>query len=218
MLPHTLWGQHHPYTKPRQKKLQANITEEHRCKNPQQNIIKLNLTIHYKDHKPCSSGIYPRVAKIFQYLYINVIHHINKLKNKDHMITFSSLQSLSRVLLFATPWTAAHQASLSTTSSLSSPKPMSTESVMPSNHLILCHPLLLLPSVFPSIRVWLKLPVFVPRKKRNWPTSPQPILDVEIITTLLSLRPDQTVSKHCLGLVFVIRTKLLGWWNVAFCR
>ena len=66
----------------------------------------------------------------------------------------SSVQSLSRVWLFATPWTAAHQASLSITNSRSSPKPMSIEPVMPSNHLILCHPLLLLPSIFPSIRVF----------------------------------------------------------------
>ena len=67
--------------------------------------------------------------------------------------TFSSVQSLSCVQLFATPWTAAHQASLSVTNSRSLPKLMSIESVMPSNHLILCHPLLLLPSIFPSIRV-----------------------------------------------------------------
>jgi len=66
----------------------------------------------------------------------------------------SSVQSLSRVHLFATPWTAAHQASLSITSSQSSPKLMSIESMMPSNHLILCRPLLLLPSIFPSIRVF----------------------------------------------------------------
>ena len=67
---------------------------------------------------------------------------------------FSSVQSLSRVRLFATPWTAASQASLSITNSCSPPKPMSIESVMPSNHLILCCPLFLLPSIFPSIRVF----------------------------------------------------------------
>ena len=66
----------------------------------------------------------------------------------------SSVQSLSRVWLFATPWTAARQASLSITNSRSPPKPMSMESVMPSNHLIFCLPLLLLPSIFPSIRVF----------------------------------------------------------------
>ena len=66
----------------------------------------------------------------------------------------SSVQLLlSRVRLFETPWTAAHQASLSITISQNLPKLMSTESVMPSNHLILCRPLLLLPSIMPSIRV-----------------------------------------------------------------
>ena len=67
---------------------------------------------------------------------------------------FSSIQSLSRVRLFATPWIAAHQASLSITNSRSSPKPMCITSVMPSSHLILCRPLLLLPPVPPSIRVF----------------------------------------------------------------
>ena len=63
-------------------------------------------------------------------------------------------QSVSHAQLFATPWTAARQAALSITSSRSPPKLMSIESVMPSNHLILCRPLLLLPSIFPSIRVF----------------------------------------------------------------
>jgi len=66
------------------------------------------------------------------------------------VIQFSSVQLLSRVRLFATPWTTARQASLSITNSLSASKPMSIESVMPSNHLILCRPLLLLPSIFPA--------------------------------------------------------------------
>ena len=67
---------------------------------------------------------------------------------------FSSVQFLSHVRLFVTPWTAAHQASLSITNCQSLPKPMSIESVMPSNHLFLCSPLLLLPSIFPNIRVF----------------------------------------------------------------
>ena len=66
----------------------------------------------------------------------------------------TSVQSLSLVRPYATPWTAASQASLSITNSWSLPKVMSTESVMPSNDLILCCPLLLLPSIFPSIRVF----------------------------------------------------------------
>ena len=67
---------------------------------------------------------------------------------------FSSVQSLSRVCLFVTPWTAARQASLTIAKSRSSLRLMSIESVMPSNHLILCCPLLLSPSVFPSIWVF----------------------------------------------------------------
>ena len=70
------------------------------------------------------------------------------------MSQFSSVQSLSCVRLFATPWTAACHASLSITNFRSPPKPMSIELVMPSNQLILCHPLLLSPPIFPSIRVF----------------------------------------------------------------
>ena len=70
------------------------------------------------------------------------------------IVQFSSVQLLSRVLLFVTPWTAACQTSLSITNSQSPPRPMSIESVMPSKHPILCHPLLLLSSIFPSIRVF----------------------------------------------------------------
>ena len=69
-------------------------------------------------------------------------------------LKFSSVQLLSCVLLFVAPWTAARQASLSITNSQSLLRLMSIESVMPSNHLILRHPLLLLPSIFPSIRVF----------------------------------------------------------------
>ena len=72
----------------------------------------------------------------------------------DTHLMIRSVQSLRCVRLFATPRAAAHQASLSITNSRNLPKFMSIESVMPSNHLILCHPLLLLPSIFPSIRVF----------------------------------------------------------------
>ena len=80
----------------------------------------------------------------------------------------SSVQSLSRVRLFVTPWTAAHQASLSITILL---KLMSIESVMPSNHLILCHPLLLLPSIFPSIRIFSNESVLCIRWPKYWSFS-----------------------------------------------
>ena len=85
-------------------------------------------------------------------------------------VQFSSFQSLSRVRLFATPWTAAHQASQSITNAWSSLKLMSIESVMPSNHLILCHPLLL-PSIFPRIRVFSNESVFRIRWPKYWSFS-----------------------------------------------
>ena len=82
----------------------------------------------------------------------------------------SSVQSLSRVRLFATPWTAALQASLSITNSQSLLKPTSIESVMPSSHLILYRPLLLLPSTFPSIRVFSSESVLI-RRPKYWSFS-----------------------------------------------
>ena len=83
---------------------------------------------------------------------------------------FSSVQSLSGVQLFATPWTAALQASLSITNSRSLPKLMSIESVMPSNHLILCYPLLLA-SVFPSIGVFSNESALPIRWLKYWSVS-----------------------------------------------
>ena len=84
---------------------------------------------------------------------------------------FSLVQSLSRVQLFATPWTAAHQASLSISSSWSLLKLMSIELVMPSNHLILCRPLLFPPSIFPSIRVFSNGSVLHIRWPKDWSFS-----------------------------------------------
>ena len=81
---------------------------------------------------------------------------------------FSSVQLLSRVRLFATPWTAAHQASLSNTNSWSLLTLMSIELVMPSNHLVLSSPLLLLPSIFPSIRVFSNESVLCIRWPKYW--------------------------------------------------
>ena len=87
------------------------------------------------------------------------------------VVDFSSVQLLSHVWLFAMPWTAACQASLSITNTWSTPKPMSIESVMPSNHLILCHPLLLPPSIFPSIRVFSNESVLCIRWPKYWSFS-----------------------------------------------
>ena len=83
-------------------------------------------------------------------------------------IYFSSVQLLSRVRLFATPWTAVRQASLSITNSRSLPKLMSIESVLSSSHLILCCPLLLLPSIFPNIRVFSSESSLCIRWPKNW--------------------------------------------------
>ena len=89
------------------------------------------------------------------------------MENQTHV----SIQLLSRVRLFVTSWTAAHQASPSVTNSRSLLKLMSIESVMPFNHLILCHPLLLLPSTFPSIRVFSKDSVLRIRWPKYWSFS-----------------------------------------------
>ena len=90
------------------------------------------------------------------------------------LFQFNSVQSLSHVRLFVTPWTTAHQASLSITNSWSLLKLMSFESVMPSNHLILCHPLLLLPSIFPSTRVFSNESVL----RIRWPKYWSPIFNI----------------------------------------
>ena len=80
--------------------------------------------------------------------------HSSSINIRVNIHQFSSVQSLSHVWLFATPWTTVRQAALSITNSQSPPKPISIVLAMPSNYLILCHPLLLLPSIFPSIRVF----------------------------------------------------------------
>ena len=90
---------------------------------------------------------------------------------KFFIIPNSSVQLLSHVWLFATPRTTAHQAFLFITNSWSLPKLMSIESVMPSNHLILCHPLLLLPSIFPSIRVFFSESALRIRWPKYWSFS-----------------------------------------------
>ena len=94
----------------------------------------------------CIYGILA-VVSLLLYNELNVLHYLE-------ILCISSVQSLSHVQLFATPRTAACQDSLCITDSWSSPKLKSIESVMPSNHLIPCHPLLLLPSMFSSIRVF----------------------------------------------------------------
>ena len=105
------------------------------------------------------------------------------------MIQFSSVQSLSRVWLFATPWIAACQASLSVTNSRSSLRLRSIESVMPSSHLILCHPLLLLPPITPSIRVFSNESTLRIRGPKYWSFSFS-IIPSKEIPVLISFRMD----------------------------
>jgi len=87
------------------------------------------------------------------------------------LVRINSIQPLSCVQLFAIPWTTARQASLPITNTQSAPKPMCIESVMPSNHLILCRPLLLLPSTFPSITVFSNESVLRMRWPKYWSFS-----------------------------------------------
>ena len=101
----------------------------------------------------------------------------------------ASVQSLSCVWLFATPWIAACQASLSITNSRSSPRLTSIESIMPSSHLILCHPLLLLPPIPPSIRVFSNESTFHMRRPKYWSFSFS-IIPSKEIPGLISFRMD----------------------------
>ena len=108
---------------------------------------------------------------------------------RDLLTSISSVQSLSHVQLFATPWIAARQASLSITKSRSSLKLTSIESVMPSSHLILCHPLLLLPPIPPSIRVFSKESTLRMRWPKYWSFSFS-IIPSKETPGMISLRMD----------------------------
>ena len=139
---------------------------------------------------------------------------MNYVQNENVRIlseSVSSVQLLSCVQLFATPWSAACQASLSITNSQSSLKLMSIESVMPSNHFILCHPLLLQLSIFPSIRVFPKESDFHIRWPKYWsfsfsisPSNEHPglvsfrmdWLDLLAVQGTLKSLPNTTVQKH----------------------
>ena len=122
---------------------------------------------------------------IQQFLGHMTLGHLSQ-RNKNH---FSSVQSLTRVRLFATPWIAARQASLSITNSRSSVKLTSIKSMMPSSHLILCHPLLLLPSIPPSIRVFSNESTLRMRWPKYWSFSFS-IIPSKEIPGLISFRMD----------------------------
>ena len=110
---------------------------------------------------------------------------------------FSSVQLLSYIWLFAIPWTAARQASLSITNTRSPPRPMSIESVMPSNYLILCHPLLLLPSIFPCISIFSNESVLHIMWPKFWSFSISPSNEYSGLT---SCRIDRLNFLHSKGL------------------
>ena len=125
-----------------------------------------------------------------------VRHDLATEQQQQNKNSLSSVQSLSHVRLFAIPWTAACQASLSITNSQGPLKPMSIESVMPSNHLILCCPLLLLPSTFPSLGVFSNESALRIRWSKYWsfnfnisPTNEHP--------ALISFREDGLVGSPC---------------------
>ena len=122
-------------------------------------IFALNLIMVYQISSP--PLISPLQLEVFHLFFFS----------NSEKCTFTVVQSLSHVHLFATPWTAARQASLSFTSSQSPPKLMSSESVLPSNHFILCHPLLLLPSIFASIRIFSNELALCIRWPKQWSFS-----------------------------------------------
>ena len=141
---------------------------------------------------------------------------------------FSSVQSLSHVWLFATPWTTARQASMSITNSRSPPKPMSIELVMPPNHLILCRRLLLLPSICPSIRVFSNESALHIRWPKYWsfsfnisPSSEHPGLISFRMDWLVNPRDSQEFllcSNICNYLPYVggkmMNTLIFAFWKI----
>ena len=135
-------------------------------------------------------------------------------------LQFSSTQSFSRIQLFATPWTATHQATLSITNSRSLLKLMSIESVMPSNHLIFCHPLLLLSSIFPSIRVFSNESVLPIRWPKYWSFSFS-ISPSKEYSGLISFRMDWLDLHAVLGTLksllqhHITKASIL-WWSAFF--
>ena len=136
------------------------------------------------------NSVFLKFSFIFPLLYWTFLFS-NKMyvQSELRVFQFRSVQLLSRVQLFATPWNAACQASLSITNSQSSFKLTSIESVIPSNHLILCHPLLLLPPIPPSIRVFSNESTLCMRWPKYW-TFSLSIIPSKEIPGLISFRMD----------------------------
>ena len=125
-----------------------------RCPSADERIRKLWYIYTIEYYSAIKKNTFESVLMRWMKLEPIIQSEVSQNEIHQYSVQFSSVQSVSHVRVLATPWTAARQASLSVTNSQSPPKPMSIESVMPSNHLILCHPLLLLPSIFPSIRIF----------------------------------------------------------------
>ena len=145
--------------------------------------------------------------KKLPYYFQQQLHHLTLPLTVFNSCNFSayslsSLPSLSRVQLFVTPWTTAHQASLSITNSRSLLKLMSNELVMPSNNLILCHSLLFPPSIFPSIRVFSNESVLCIRWPKYWSFSFN-ISPSNEYSGLISFGMEIILTNSCYFLVFV---------------
>ena len=162
-------------------------------------VCEIATSTHFLVKLMINRIISDSVQKIVNTTYIYIYTHthihtfcgniLNIFKPFTIIQSFSSVQLLSRVQLFVTPWTAAHQASQSITNSQSLLKLMSIELVMPSNHLILCHPLLLQPSIFPSIRVFSNESVLHIRWPKYWSFSFS-ISPSNVYSGLISFRID----------------------------
>ena len=126
-------------------------------------------------HSPLNFTLIYSFVDLITWHFLKVFISFHSSNFESVVLIFSSVQSLSRVRLFVTPWMAEHQASLSITNSQSLLKLVSIESVMPSNHLILRCPLLLLPSIFPSIKVFSNESVLQIRWPNLAPTSVLPM-------------------------------------------
>ena len=129
--------------------------------------IMLEAHIHLQNPVSISSGYIPNPLGLLDHVIVLFLSFLRNLK----ILIFSSVQSLSRVWLFVTPWIAARQTSLSPTNSRSSLRLTSIESVMPSSHLFLCRPLLLLPPIPPSIRVFSNESILRMRWPKYWSFS-----------------------------------------------
>ena len=177
-------------------------------------IFTSDLYSHLAMSVQCPSvfiGMTMESCTFFSFILIYYVPWDKQLQVILHRITIISVQLLSHVPLFVTPWTAAHQASLSITSSWSILKLMSRESVMSSSHLILCHPLLHLPQIFPSIRIFSSESILCIRWPEYWsfsfrisPSNEYSGIIPLGLTSLISLQPkglsrvfsNTTVQKH----------------------